>query len=187
MTAVGSRLAPVNYQEGTVMNSQQGAPSGSWALRSLIISIGMAGLLAGCQQPQAATEPGVGEVPEAQTVPNDAACADITATADRVFFEFDSAALRPDARTTLDALASLMQKQPQCRFVVEGHCDERGTREYNLALGEKRANVVVSYLAALGVDPMRLQTTSYGKERPEAIGDGEEIWAQNRRAVMVFK
>ena len=166
------------------MNSEQGAPSGSWALRSLIISIGMAGLLAGCQQPQAAT---VGQMPEDQTPPNDAACADITATADRVFFEFDSAALRPDARTTLDALASQMQKQPQCRFVVEGHCDERGTREYNLALGEKRASVVVSYLAALGVDPTRMQTTSYGKERPAAIGDGEENWAQNRRAVMVFK
>jgi peptidoglycan-associated lipoprotein len=166
------------------MNSEQGAPSGSWALRSLIISIGMAGLLAGCQQPQAAI---VGQMPEDQTPPNDAACTDITATADRVFFEFDSAALRPDARTTLDALASLMQKQPQCRFVVEGHCDERGTREYNLALGEKRASVVVTYLAALGVDPTRLQSTSYGKERPEAIGDGENIWAQNRRAVMVFK
>ncbi|MGH6961613.1 MAG: peptidoglycan-associated lipoprotein Pal, partial [Dongiaceae bacterium] len=112
---------------------------------------------------------------------------DIAAAADRVFFEYDSATLRPDARTTLDALASQIQKQPQCRFVVEGHCDERGTREYNLALGEKRASVVVSYLAALGVDPTRMQTTSYGKERPAVIGGGEETWGQNRRAVMVFK
>jgi len=169
------------------MNSQQGAPSRSWALRSLVISIGMAGLLAGCQQPQAATEPGLGQESNTGEPPLDKACADIAAAADRVFFQYDSAALRPDARATLDALASQIQKQPQCRFVVEGHCDERGTREYNLALGEKRASVVVSYLAALGVDPTRMQATSYGKERPAAISDGEEIWAQNRRAVMVFK
>jgi peptidoglycan-associated lipoprotein len=146
----------------------------------------MAGLLAGCQQPKAATGPGpdqeslIGSLP-AQT------CADIAATADRVFFEYDSAQLRPDARTTLDGLASQIQKQPQCRFLIEGHCDDRGTREYNLALGEKRASVVLSYLAALGVDPARMQTVSYGKERPAVIGSGEEAWAKNRRAVMVFK
>jgi len=84
-------------------------------------------------------------------------------------------------------LATQIQKQPQCHFVIEGHCDERGTREYNLALGEKRASVVMSYLAALGVDPTRMQTVSYGKERPAVIGSSEEAWAQNRRAVMVFK
>jgi peptidoglycan-associated lipoprotein len=167
------------------MNSQQDVPSGCWALRSLIICIGMVGLLAGCQQPQAATGPEPGT--ETGALANDEACADIAATADRVFFEYDSAELRPDARTTLDALASQIQKQPQCRFVIEGHCDERGTREYNLALGEKRASVVMSYLAALGVDAARMQTMSYGKERPAAIGTGEEIWAQNRRAVLVFK
>lgn len=167
------------------MNSQQDAPSGSWALRSLIICIGMAVLLAGCQQPEAATGPAPGT--ETGALANDRACADIAATADRVFFEYDSAELRPDARTTLDALASQMQKQPRCRFVIEGHCDERGTREYNLALGEKRASVVMSYLAALGVDATRMQTMSYGKERPAAIGTGEAIWAQNRRAVLVFK
>ena len=167
------------------MNSQRDARSGCWALRSLIICIGTAGLLAGCQQPEAATGPGPGT--EIGTLANDKACADIAATADRVFFEYDSAELRPDARTTLDALAAQIQKQPQCRFVIEGHCDERGTREYNLALGEKRASVVMSYLAALGVDAARMQTMSYGKERPAAIGTGEEIWAQNRRAILVFK
>jgi peptidoglycan-associated lipoprotein len=187
MTTVGSRRAPADYQEGIVMDSQQGAPGGSWALRSLVIVIGMAGLLAGCQQPQAATEPGLGQESNTGEPANDKACADIAATADRVFFQFDSAELQPDARTTLDTLAAQIQEQPQCRFVVEGHCDERGTREYNLALGEKRASVVVNYLAALGVDPAHMQTASYGKERPAVIGDGEEIWAQNRRAVMVFK
>jgi len=167
------------------MTSQQDAPNDSWALRSLVITIGLAGLLAGCQQPQAATTPG--EAPEAATEANDRACAEIVAAADRVFFEYDSAQLRPDARATLDALAARMQQLPQCRFEIEGHCDERGTREYNLALGEKRASVVMSYLAAIGVDSTRMQTTSYGKERPAAIGTGEETWAKNRRAVLVFK
>jgi peptidoglycan-associated lipoprotein len=169
------------------MKSQQSTPGAYWATRSLVICIGVAGLLAGCQQPEAAPGPAPGEGTETGAVSSDKACVDIAATADRVFFEYDSAELRPDARTTLDALASQIQKRPQCRFVIEGHCDERGTREYNLALGEKRASVVMSYLAALGVDSTRMQTMSYGKERPAAIGTGEEIWAQNRRAVLVFK
>ena len=136
------------------MNSQQGAPGGSWALRSTIISIGMAGLLAGCQQPKSGDGPGLEE--SRISSPPAEACADIAAAADRVFFEYDSAALRPDARTTLDELASQMQKQPQCRFVIEGHCDERrDARNTTLALGEKRASAVMSYLAALGVDPAR--------------------------------
>jgi len=169
------------------MNSQQGAPNGSWALRSLVICIGMAGLLVGCQQPEAATAPAAGQEPQGGALSNDQVCADIAAAADRVFFEYDSAELRPDARSTLDALATQIQKQPQCRFVIEGHCDERGTREYNLALGEKRASVVMSYLAALGVDPTRMQTVSHGKERPAVTGSSEEAWAQNRRAVMVLE
>jgi peptidoglycan-associated lipoprotein len=167
------------------MNSQQGTARGVWAVHSLVISIGMAGLLAGCQQPQ--TGQGLAERTDIGEGPFDHACADITAAADRVLFDYDSAELRPDTRATLDAMAMQMQKQPQCRFVIEGHCDERGTRDYNLALGEKRATAVVNYLAALGVDPTRLQPISYGKERPAVIGSGEEVWAQNRRAVMVVK
>ena len=168
------------------MNSSQGAPSGSWASGSLVVLIGAAGLLAGCQQPEAAVAPGQGKAPQSGALP-DQACADITAAADRVFFEYDSAELRSEARTTLEALATKMQQQPQCSFVIEGYCDERGTREYNLALGEKRANAVMNYLAALGVDPARMQTVSYGKERPAVIGSSEDAWAKNRRAVMVFK
>ena len=167
------------------MNSRQSAPGRSWVLRSLIMSIGMAGLLAGCQQPEAAAPPGPG--PETSSPADDGTCADIVAAADRVFFAYDSAELRPDARATLDALAARMQKRPQCRFAIEGHCDERGTREYNLALGEKRASAAMRYLAALGVDPTRMQAVSYGKERPAVTGSGEEVWAQNRRAVIVFK
>ena len=169
------------------MTSQHGAPSGSRALRSLILAVGVAGLLAGCRQPEAATASGPGQGLEDGASPNDRACTDITAATDRVFFDYNSAELRPDARSTLDALASQLQKRPQCRFVIEGHCDERGTRDYNLALGEKRATAVASYLAALGVDATRMQTVSYGKERPAVIGGGEETWAKNRRAVLVFK
>jgi len=167
------------------MHSSQDAPSGTWVLRSLVVLVGMAGLLAGCQEPQAAAA-GQGEVTQTG-MRSGQACGDSTAAADRVLFEYDSAELRPDARAILDALATKMQQQPQCGFVIEGYCDERGTREYNLALGEKRATSVRSYLAALGVDPARMQTISYGKDRPAVTGSNEEAWAKNRRAVMVFQ
>lgn len=114
-------------------------------------------------------------------------CADITAgLSDRVLFDFDSAELRPEARGMLEAAAVKLQAMPSCRFIIEGHCDERGTREYNLALGDKRAYGVMTYLAALGVDPARMETVSYGKERPAILGSDEGAWSQNRRAVMVF-
>jgi peptidoglycan-associated lipoprotein len=102
---------------------------------------------------------------------------------DRVFFDFDSSELRGDARGTLEALAAWMNTYPAVALTVEGHCDERGTREYNLALGERRANAARDYLVALGVNASRLNTISFGKERPEVPGSTEEAWAQNRRGV----
>ena len=102
---------------------------------------------------------------------------------DRVFFDFDKYNLRPDARETLAIQATWLQKYPSGTVLIEGHCDERGTREYNLALGERRANAVKDYLVALGVAPGRVKTISYGKERPEAMGSNEQAWAQNRRGV----
>lgn len=104
---------------------------------------------------------------------------------DRVFFAFDSSELNADSRVLLEALAAWMQTFPSAVMTVEGHADERGTREYNLALGERRANSAASYLVALGVDPNRLRTISYGKERPAVLGSNESAWAQNRRAVFV--
>ena len=104
---------------------------------------------------------------------------------DRVFFAFDSSELNNDSRVLLEALAAWMQTFPSAVMTVQGHADERGTREYNLALGERRANSAASYLVALGVDPNRLQTISYGKERPAVLGSNESAWAQNRRAVFV--
>jgi len=98
-----------------------------------------------------------------------------------VHFGYDRYDLSADARARLKEQADWLQAHSAVRVTVEGHCDERGTREYNLALGDRRANSVKNYLVALGVDPARIHTVSYGKERPLVIGTGEAVWAQNRR------
>jgi peptidoglycan-associated lipoprotein len=105
---------------------------------------------------------------------------------DRVFFDFDKSDLRPASQTTLERQASWLKRFPDLNVTVEGHCDERGTREYNLALGERRANAVKDFLIAQGIDPRRIRTISYGKERPVALGSNEAAWAQNRRGVTVI-
>ena len=104
---------------------------------------------------------------------------------DRVFFDFDKYNLKPEARDILQRQAAWLKKYPSVTIDVEGHCDERGTREYNLALGERRANSSKNYLVALGVNPNRIKTISYGKERPAVTGSNDAAWAQNRRAVTV--
>jgi peptidoglycan-associated lipoprotein len=104
---------------------------------------------------------------------------------DRVFFDYDQYNIRSDQRGTVEALAAWLDTYPQVTLAVEGHCDERGTREYNLALGERRANSVRDYLVALGINPARLSTVSYGEERPAVLGSSESAWAQNRRGVFV--
>lgn len=105
---------------------------------------------------------------------------------DRVFFGFDRSDLSAEARATLDRQATWLKKYPSVSIAVEGHCDERGTREYNLALGERRANATKNYLIASGVGSNRLTTVSYGKERPAVLGSNEAAWAQNRRSVSVI-
>ena len=105
---------------------------------------------------------------------------------DRVFFDFDKSDLRPASQTTLERQAAWLKRFPDLNVTVEGHCDERGTREYNLALGERRANAVKDFLIAQGIDPRRIRTISYGKERPVALGSNEAAWAQNRRGVTVI-
>ena len=104
---------------------------------------------------------------------------------DRVFFALDSYQLSPEAQDTLQRQAAWLQQFPNLTVTVEGHADERGTREYNLALGERRAQAVKNYLGALGVAPSRVLTISYGKERPVDAGSNEEAWARNRRGVTV--
>jgi len=106
---------------------------------------------------------------------------------DRIFFDFDKSDIKADSRTKLDAWADWLKKYPQVTAVIEGHCDERGTREYNLALGERRASAAKNYLVAKGIPANRLQTISYGKERPAVLGSNEAAWAQNRRAVLVVQ
>ena len=102
---------------------------------------------------------------------------------DRVFFDFDKFSLKPEARATLEKQSAWLKKYPSVTVVIEGHCDERGTREYNLALGERRANSAKDYLVTLGINPSRIKTISYGEERPVALGSSEKSWSQNRRSV----
>ncbi|MCI4643842.1 MAG: peptidoglycan-associated lipoprotein Pal [Hyphomonadaceae bacterium] len=99
---------------------------------------------------------------------------------ERVYFDLDQARLDSDDRDILMRQAAWLQSYPDTRILVAGNCDERGTREYNLALGERRASVVKDFLVSQGVDPARIDTISYGKERPIAAGSNEQAWAQNR-------
>ncbi len=106
----------------------------------------------------------------------------VTNIGDRVFFGNDRYDLTPEARGLLEGQANWLNQYSSLNVTVEGHADERGTREYNLALAERRANSVKNYLIALGVDPRRVTTVSFGKERPAVPGTNETAWAQNRRA-----
>jgi len=105
---------------------------------------------------------------------------------DRVFFETDATELTPQSRTTLDKQAQWLQYYNRYTFTIEGHADERGTREYNIALGAKRAQTVREYLVSRGIDGNRMRTISYGKERPVAVCNDISCWSQNRRAVTVL-
>ena len=105
--------------------------------------------------------------------------------ADRIFFDTDQSDVDAQDQATIRSQAAWLARYPQKRVTVEGHADERGTREYNLALGERRANATKNALSALGVDAGRVTTISYGKERPDATGSDEEAYSRNRRAVTV--
>ena len=105
---------------------------------------------------------------------------------DTVNFDFDSAELTVSARSTLNRQAAFLSLNPDLMIVIEGHADERGTREYNLALGERRATAVRDYLVAKGINAARVRTVSYGKERPAVSGSDEAAWAKNRRASTIL-
>jgi len=104
---------------------------------------------------------------------------------DRILFDTDKFNVDQRDQAILQSQAQWLARNPNARITIEGHADERGTRDYNLALGERRANAAKNYLASLGVSPSRMTTVSYGKERPEALGSNESAWAQNRRAVSI--
>lgn len=102
-----------------------------------------------------------------------------------IYFQFDSARLTPESREWLAKVATYMRANEKVIITIEGHCDDRGTAEYNLALGDQRARSTTDYLATLGVDRQRVQVVSYGEERPAVKGAGEDAWAKNRRAEFV--
>lgn len=106
-------------------------------------------------------------------------------TSDHILFDTDMSDLDDGDRAVLRSQAEWLLRYTDVRATIEGHCDERGTRDYNLALGERRANAAKNYLAALGISPDRMTTISYGKERPSALGSDASAWAQNRRAVTI--
>lgn len=150
--------------------------------------------LAGCSRgaPEDLPPPPIGaagptDTMTAPTGPAPGSRADFIAQAgsDTVYFETDSYDLDPEDRALLDSQARWLVANPSVSVTIEGHCDERGTREYNLGLGERRANAASNYLAARGVSATRMTVISYGKERPVALGSDPASWAQNRRAVTV--
>jgi peptidoglycan-associated lipoprotein len=107
----------------------------------------------------------------------------LVAVGDRVFFQTDSSVLTAEGQATLDKQAAWLNRYPNYRVMIEGHADERGTREYNIALGARRAAAVVNYLVSRGVNSIRVKSKSFGKERPVAICNDISCWSQNRRAV----
>jgi peptidoglycan-associated lipoprotein len=149
-------------------------------LFSALAVVAMLGACGTTEQDGAAAGAGTGPRPGSQE--------DLVANVgDRVFFDTDRSTIRPDQRTTLERQAAWMGRFPQVQVMLEGHADERGTREYNLALGQRRANSARDVLVAGGVAPARISTISYGKDRPAALGSNEQAWSQNRRAVTVVR
>ena len=147
-------------------------------------------LLAACESAPEATDAGAATTsPSTSARPSvvPGSNADFVANVgDRVFFAFDRYDLNGQSREQLAKWVGFLKQYPQDNLVIEGHADERGTREYNLALGERRANSIKDYLVAQGVQASRLKVISYGKERPAVLGSNEAAWAQNRRGVGVI-
>src|SRR5579862_3264084 len=138
-------------------------------------------LLAACSSAPPAPAPGGAPIGAGGPGYGPGSQQDLAATAgDRVFFAYDQSTISSEGQQILQRQAEWLKRYAQVTITIEGHCDERGTREYNLALGERRANAVKSVLIALGVPAGRIQTISYGKERPIVVGSSEEGYAQNR-------
>lgn len=148
----------------------------------LLGALAAVALLAACADKNEAASTGGGAAATSGPVPGSQE--DLVANVgDRVFFDFDRSTLKDDARATLDRQAGWLGKYPQVNVQVAGNTDDRGTEEYNLALGQRRANSSRDYLVARGVDGSRISTISYGKDRPTALGDNEQAWAQNRNTI----
>jgi len=137
-------------------------------------------LLAACSSASKNTSAGSGNAGLASTTTNPFGGG---GNGDKVFFDYDQAVIRDDARPTLDGQAAYLAANPTVSVQIAGDCDERGTEEYNIALGSRRANAAETYLAAKGIPTNRMTTISYGKDRPIDPGSTEEAWAQNRNAI----
>ena len=137
-------------------------------IKNFIILAGVAGLMAACGGSSSIKEP-----------------SDLNEQ--RVFFDFDKSDIRSDARDGLLGQSLYMKNHPDTKIMIEGHCDERGTKEYNLALGQRRAAASKSVMVKDGVDSKRISTISYGKERPWVLGSGETVWQQNRNTTTIVK
>src|SRR5690606_17919660 len=163
-------------------------------MKHLVISLTLASALAvaGCAKkaPEQLPPTPQGTVEQPQTsgpTPGSQAhFASVMRGADTIFFDTDEYGIDAEDQAALRQQAEYLRQYPNIRATIEGHCDERGTREYNIALGERRANAAKNYLVSLGISADRLTTVSYGKERPVAVGSNENAWAQNRRAVTII-
>jgi peptidoglycan-associated lipoprotein len=144
-----------------------------------------AALLAACSSTKEEAPAPVAAAPASSIVPGSAEDFRVN-VGDSVFFDVDQYSVRPDAQAVLQKQAAWLKQYPQVKLLVEGHCDERGTREYNIALGDRRAYAVKEFLSSLGVDASRLQTKSYGKERPTCTESDDSCWQQNRRGYSVL-
>ena len=142
-------------------------------------------LLTACSSTKDEASAPVAQAPTSSIVPGSAEDFRVN-VGDTVFFDLDQHSVRADAQSVLQKQAAWLKQYPQVKLLVEGHCDERGTREYNLALGDRRAYAVKEFLVSLGVDASRLQTKSFGKERPTCSESDESCWQQNRRGYSVI-
>ena len=156
----------------------------------LLVTVALAAATTGCAKKHPAELPPVaGPAPQDQTGtsirPGSRADFERSALSNTIHFALDRYDIDPQSQRILDSQVQWLRQWPNVPISLEGHCDERGTREYNLALGDRRANAAKNYLVARGVNPGRISTISYGKERPLALGSDEASWAQNRRAVTI--
>jgi peptidoglycan-associated lipoprotein len=142
-------------------------------------------LVSGCANKPANTGAAAGTGATAATAgPSPGSEEDLVANVgDRVFFAFDRSNLSPESQATLDRQSAWLERYPNVDVMIAGNADDRGTEEYNLALGWRRANAARDYLVAHGIGSSRVKTISYGKDRPVALGDNEQAWAQNRNAI----
>jgi peptidoglycan-associated lipoprotein len=154
----------------------------------IVVVFGLA-LFSGCAENKSVVSEGTSQEQKAPATQEQTAKAEATTPAEAslsdINFDYDKSNIRPDAREIMKVNADIFLKNKTSKITIEGHCDERGTSEYNMALGERRAQEAKKYLVNLGIDAARMKTISYGEERPLDPGQNEEAWAKNRRAHFV--